>query len=504
MLDSLRRGKRADPAIAAVEEPAYGKDVALDVGYGVDTRSDAAKYWTVAVCGIALLSDGYCASSIGTVISIIKTLYPKEAAESKAFSILSSISFVGTVVGQLTFGYICDRIGRKYGMIIATCLLIFWTAMCAGAYGLHGSILGMMAALATYRTFLGFAIGAEYPVSSAAASETSAETKSGHRHAIFVGVTNVAIDLGFVLGAFVPYILVLIFTDKHLRIIWRLIIGLGIVIPSSLFYFRVKMTEPKAYQKAGGRRAKIPYWLVIKRYWVRLAAISIIWFIYDFSAYAFGIYSSTITNAVLPAGSSYAKQFGWATLINVFYLPGAFLGAFGSDFLGPKYCLMIGIFLQAIVGFFMAGFYNHILASGIGGFVVMYGVFLSLGEFGPGDNIGLIAAKSSSSMVRGQFYGIAAAIGKVGAFAGSYAFTKIAARFDPKNPDSASAYAGDFYVASALAIVAGIIAFFFVGDLDQECIQKEDVAFMEYLERKTKSLHGNLPFYRHMLIPIYR
>lgn len=322
-------------------------------------------------------------------------------------------------------------------------------------------------------------------MSSAAASETSAETKTGHRHAIFVGVTNLAIDMGFVLGAFVPYILVLIFGQNHLRVVWRMTIGLGVVIPSTLFYFRVKMTEPKAYQQAGARKAStIPYWLVIKRYWVRLIAISVIWFIYDFSSYAFGIYSSTITAAVLPKGSSYAKTFGWSTLINVFYLPGAFLGAFGSDFFGPKYCLMIGIFLQAIVGFFLAGFYQKILDNGIGGFIVMYGVFLSLGEFGPGDNIGLIAAKSSSSMVRGQFYGIAAAIGKIGAFAGAYAFEQIAADFDPANPDSAAAYAGDFYVASALAIVAGIVAFFFVGDLDQECIQKEDAAFFEYLERE--------------------
>lgn len=127
MLDSLRAGRKLDPAIKAVEEPAYGSDVALDTGYGVDTRSNAAKYWTVAVCGIALLSDGYCASSIGTVISIIRSLYPVETASSTAFSILSSISFVGTVVGQLTFGYVCDRVGRKYGMIIATILLILWT-----------------------------------------------------------------------------------------------------------------------------------------------------------------------------------------------------------------------------------------------------------------------------------------------------------------------------------------------------------------------------------------
>lgn len=175
--------------------------------------------------------------------------------------------------------------------------------------------------------------------------------------------------MGFVLGAFVPYILVLIFSENHLRAVWRLTIGLGVVVPSSLFYFRLKLTEPKAFQKAGGRRAKIPYWLVIKRYWVRLGAISIIWFIYDFSSYAFGIYGSTVTTAVLPKGSSLAKVYGWNTLLNVFYLPGAFLGAFGSDLFGPKYCLMIGIFLQAIVGFFMAGFYNHILNSGIGGYV---------------------------------------------------------------------------------------------------------------------------------------
>lgn len=123
----------------------------------------------------------------------------------------------------------------------------------------------------------------------------------------------------------------------------------------------------------------------------------------------------------------------------------------------------------------------------------MYGVFLSLGEFGPGDNIGLIAAKSSSSMVRGQFYSIAAAIGKIGAFAGSYAFTKIAARFDPEDPTSARAYAGDFYVASALAVVAGGVAYFAVGELGQDCVQREDEAFLQYLARNgydVALLHG--------------
>ena len=53
------------------------------------------------------------------------------------------------------------------------------------------------------------------------------------------------------------------------------------------------------------------------------------------------------------------------------------------------------------------------------------GLFLTFGEFGPGDNIGLMAAKSSATCIRGQFYGIAAAIGKIGAFSGAYAFEDV-------------------------------------------------------------------------------
>jgi len=49
---------------------------------------------------------------------------------------------------------------------------------------------------------------------------------------------------------------------------------------------------------------------------------------------------------------------------------------------------------------------------------VVYGIFLSFGELGPGNCLGLLASKSSPTAVRGQFYGIAAAIGKVGAFIG--------------------------------------------------------------------------------------
>ena len=86
----------------------------------------------------------------------------------------------------------------------------------------------------------------------------------------------------------------------HLRAVWRISLGLGAIPPLSVFYFRLKMKEGDRYAQDGMRHVKIPYRLVIKKYWTRLLPVSIIWFLYDFSAYSFGIYSSTILDRVIP------------------------------------------------------------------------------------------------------------------------------------------------------------------------------------------------------------
>lgn len=148
--------------------------------------------------------------------------------------------------------------------------------------------------------------------------------------------------------------------------------------------------------------------------------VSLIWFIYDFSAYSFSIYSSAWLTIILGDTAPIWKSFGWNTIVNVFYLPGAIGGAFLSDAIGPRYALAIGVFLQGVVGFIMAGCYGLLdTSSHVAGFVVVYGIFLSLGEAGPGDNIGLVASKTSATAIRGQYYAIAAAAGKIGAFVGT-------------------------------------------------------------------------------------
>ena len=82
------------------------------------------------------------------------------------------------------------------------------------------------------------------------------------------------------------------------------------------------------------RNAKIPYWLILKRYWVGLLAISTSWFLYDFITYPvcppppritparvlnfspqFGLYSTTVVNNITGGSDSLAVIFAWNVVI---------------------------------------------------------------------------------------------------------------------------------------------------------------------------------------------
>lgn len=102
--------------------------------------------------------------------------------------------------------------------------------------------------------------------------------------------------------------------------------------------------------------------------------VSLIWFIYDFSSYSFGLYSSAWLKLIVGDSAPLWKTFGWTTLIYLFYIPGSSLGAFASDWWGPRQTLAIGLGLQGIVGFIMSGCYSWLATKEyLGAFIVVYG-----------------------------------------------------------------------------------------------------------------------------------
>ncbi|KAK4987093.1 glycerophosphoinositol permease [Elasticomyces elasticus] len=435
------------------------------------------RLWPVIACGAGLFSDGYLNGVIGSVNTMLKIIYGKAYSSSPAQSNVSSITFAGTVVGMLIFGYTSDHYSRKWSLFFSTIIILVFAALGAGSYGAGGSVGGLLAALTAYRFFLGIGIGGEYPAGSVGCAESTGELRSGTRNRWFILFTNVQIDLGFVVAAIVPMIVVLITTESHLRAAWRICLGLGVIPPLSLLWLRIKLKEPEAFRRETMAKTKTPWLLVIKYYWWRLTIVSLIWFIYDFSAYSFGIYSSTIIANLLGSSTALWKSFGWNVLINLFYMPGCLAGSVVSDWYGPRATLAYGVLAQGVVGFIMAGCYSLLaIPKNVGGFVVVYGIFLALGELGPGNNIGLIASKTCATAVRGQYYGIAAAVGKIGAFVGSKTLIYLM-----DNPDPLKAGQNPFFVSSTLCIFAAALALFLLPRIGQDTIEEEDLKFRAYL-----------------------
>ncbi|KAE8351650.1 inorganic phosphate transporter [Aspergillus coremiiformis] len=433
--------------------------------------------WPTIACGAGLFSDGYLNGVIGSVNTILGKLYPDSYKNSPASQNVASITFAGTVLGQLIFGYVSDHWSRRWSLMISTIILIIFSALCAGAYGLHGSQYGMFAALTAYRFFLGIGIGGEYPAGSVAAAENTGELKKGHRNRWFIMFTNFQIDFAYVISALVPMILVLICTENHLRAVWRIALGLGVIPPLSLLYLRLKLEEPEEFNRE--RMHKFPVWLIIRFYWKRLAVVSLIWFIYDFSSYSFNIYSSKWVGIILGDSAPLWKTFGWTTVTNAFYIPGSFLGALASDWIGPRNALAVGVSIQGIIGFIMSGCYEYLkIPKNVAAFVVVFGFFSAFGEFGPGNNIGLCAAKSSATAIRGQYYAIAAASGKIGAFVGTYVMPII----QNNAPNDVRSGQDPFFVSSSLCMFSAALAYFLLPHIGQDTITEEDAKFRAFLE----------------------
>lgn len=49
---------------------------------------------------------------------VLTRIYGAAAVDAHNYAnVINSMAFAGTVVGMLTFGYLSDRLGRKFGMV---------------------------------------------------------------------------------------------------------------------------------------------------------------------------------------------------------------------------------------------------------------------------------------------------------------------------------------------------------------------------------------------------
>lgn len=123
------------------------------------------------VSASGFLTDSYALFATNVILPILAFLYWPEETKGGPELKINIITLVGSVVGQVVFGWLADKIGRRklYGLELV--LVIFATlGMAQASTGLYNN-MNILSWIMFYRFFLGMGIGAEYPLSAIITAE---------------------------------------------------------------------------------------------------------------------------------------------------------------------------------------------------------------------------------------------------------------------------------------------------------------------------------------------
>jgi MFS family permease len=431
-------------------------------------KNQLSPYFTIAAAAFGLISDGYQNNLMTMANVVFKKLYPKEYTPTVSTRVSNSL-LVGAIIGQVIVGIICDRIGRKSALVITTALIVVGATLATAAHGAGGSPAGLFWFLTIARGLTGIGVGGEYPASSTSASEAANEKMIKNRGPVFIMVTNFVLSFGGPLAVSVFLIVLSAAGENHLQTVWRVSFGVGILLPLTVFYFRLRMMTTALYKK-GSIKRRVPYSLVISRYWKAMIGTCGAWFLYDFITFPNGVFSGTIIASIIHDGDI-KRTAEFQLLLGAIALPGVIIGAFLCNPLGRRNTMMLGFSGYLIFGLIIGLAYDKITKI-IPLFVVFYGLMQSSGNLGPGDMLGLVSAESYPTPIRGTCYGISAAVGKAGAAIGTQAFTPIQLHLGKK---------WTFIIAAICGTTGILVTYFFVPDMTGVDLADEDRKFMEYL-----------------------
>ncbi len=186
--------------------------------------------FVVALCFLMMLADGY---DFGTLSLAAPSILREWRVPPKQLGGVFSITFVGLLVGSLIYGWIADRFGRRFTIILGTfnfavpILLTIWT-----------TDLGQLAAL---RFLGGVGMGGIVPIAYTLVSEYAPRRL---RSTVTV-ITNAGFNIGAAAGGLVAAAAIPAHGWRSLYIIgaafsFAMLLVLIVYLPESPFYLAVK------------------------------------------------------------------------------------------------------------------------------------------------------------------------------------------------------------------------------------------------------------------------
>eukprot|EP00948_MAST-09A_sp_MAST-9A-sp1_P003611 g3611.t1 len=412
--------------------------------------------------GLSQVATAFNLANTNIVILLLRFDALQLSTENE--SLLSILSLVGAVCGQLFFAFAGDTFGRKRCLLACSVLQILGCLVASFAPTISFLILA--------RFVLGIGIGGVYPLTATLAAESSKDSSHRGRDMATVFLFQ---GIGFMLVPLIALIALLfcrtevacnanmssIINNETTAIggeandgthpslschcfgtVWRLLLGLGALpLIYQLCFIKVKETsKPRGTQDAfqNARHA-------FRKPEVRqtLIGTAIGWFLFDLVFYGNSLFSSLVINTLGIGGGESTSVLGHvnavvfvALLISIVALPGYIMTVVRVEEWGRKKIQIFGFtFLSLTFG--VCG----IIAFSVGQkmssdivplFLIIYAASFFFSNFGPNPTTYILSSESYPKEVRSTFAGISAASGKLGGALGGFVFDEIL-NIDPNN-----------------------------------------------------------------------
>ncbi|CAI9762465.1 unnamed protein product [Fraxinus pennsylvanica] len=432
----------------------------------------------IVIAGMGFFTDAYDLFCISTVTKLLGRLYYYDGSLTKPGKLphdvnnfVTGVALVGTLTGQLVFGWLGDKLGRKkvYGL---TLVLMAVCALCSGlTFGY--SPKAVMTTLCFFRFWLGFGIGGDYPLSATIMSEYANKKTRG----AFIAAVFAMQGVGIVFAGLVSMILSGVFlgsykgpaflkdpvlsAEPEADYVWRIVLMLGALPAILTFYWRMKMPETGRYtaiiegnakQAASdmGRvlnieiqaeqenlsqfRAANEYSLLssefLKRHGKHLIGTTTTWFLLDIA-----FYSQNLTQKdIFPTMGLTSKPEAVSALREMFETSRAMFvvalfGTFPGYWFTVAFIEKIGRFRIQLLGFFMMSVFMLIMGVKYDylknenhkwAFATLYGLTFFFANFGPNSTTFVLPAELFPTRLRSTCHAISAASGKAGAMIGAF------------------------------------------------------------------------------------
>ncbi|CAG8561008.1 2887_t:CDS:2 [Ambispora gerdemannii] len=458
------------------------------------------------VAGIGFFTDAYDLFAINLASTMLGYVYWNKDSPPKEIDFGIKVSAaVGTLVGQLLFGWLADKLGRKR-VIIASC----GTALAGNGYA-----ISVQAVIIIWRSILGVGIGGDYPLSAGS----------------MMGAVFAMQGFGILAAALVSTVILSAFKSSieadplNVDYCWRILLGVGAVPGLLALYFRLTIPETPRYTMDIERnveqatrdisnvlttgtyedrdpdapvvRVEAPRhgWQDFKSYFGKwkngkvLLGTSVTWFALDVAFYGIGLNNTIILNAIGYAKDKRVFQNLWNNSIGNIIItilgtvPGYWFTVLFVDSWGRKPIQLMGFGLLTII-FIIWGFaYDEIKKGPNAGFIVIFTLAQFFQNFGPNSTTFIVPGEVFPTRYRSTGHGISAASGKLGAIIAQIII------YVMKSKDKGdSAYIPTLIKIFALFMFIGLLFTFLIPETKgltlEELSMEEQVGFVKSKEEK--------------------